>query len=167
MWKSFDRLQWAGSFAVAGCNWLAHVAADWRRGTFWSESAERASNYPHESTLSRLHILESALLEMQTRTKTLEAIWCKYILRAWEPSKGVETLCETENVSTRTIPRWALFAKSPITFPITGWQGLGGGIQNNWRPLGRLLCTIIYVHFGSRQYINNQRGAHSRGVCSM
>ena len=88
----------------------------------------------HESTLSTLHSPHTrvrAFRNANTRTKTLQAIWCKYIPWSMRESlqRGVETLCETENVSRRTIPCWALFAKSPITFPITGWQGLGGGFK--------------------------------------
>ena len=88
----------------------------------------------------------------KTRQKLSKPFRCKYIpsMRAFKGGWR-ETLCETENASRRTIPRWALFAKSPITFPITGWQGLGGGIQNNWRPLGRLLCAMhpYILEFGS------------------
>ena len=158
IWKSFicssrvNLLHWRGVI-----DWPTLPLID---GTSWSESAGRSFNYhqrcpnmsqsafqtPHTSVVGSFRNANSRI-HGQKLSKPFGA----NIFRAWEPSKGVETLCETENVSTRTIPCWALFAKSPITLPITGWQGLGGGIQNNWRPLGRLLCTMrpYILEFGS------------------
>ena len=128
-----------------GRNWSAHVAKDWRH-TSIGISRTLIITWPpiHESTLSRLHILESGLLEMQILGQKLSKPFGANIFRgAWERAfkGGWDPLWNGKRFQENNSMLGSVCEESNYV-PHYRVAGTGRGIQNNWRPLGRLPSTI-------------------------
>ena len=109
-----------------GCNWSAHVATDWQHTSIRISRTLIITCAPiHESTLSRIHILESGLLEMQIHGQKLSKPFGANIFRgAWERAfkGGWDPLWNGKRFHENNSMLGSVCEESNYVSPITGWQ---------------------------------------------
>ena len=123
------------------CNWLAYVTspADWcesdGRSLIITRVVFNLANLPiHESTLSP-YLSRWGFLNYSS--------CCKYILSMREPSKGGwDPFVKWKMFPREQFHVWLCLRRVQLRSPLPGGRDWGRGIQNNWRPLGRLLSTM-------------------------